>query len=65
MIVGQEHTPPEVWARCAEKRELLRMAAASALKRGADLDPTTRLWAQHWAGQPALAVPLSTGEPTP
>lgn len=63
MIFGPEHTPPESWQRCAEKRELLRLAASAALKRGADLDPTSRLWAQHWAGQPALTAPLGTGDP--
>jgi hypothetical protein len=66
MIFGPEYTPPESWQKCAEKRELFRSAAASALAHSDDgraLHPTTRLWAKHWAAMPALTVPLTSGEP--
>jgi hypothetical protein len=61
-----DYTPPEAWTRCAEKRELLRIAATSALARsrgGKDLIPDARNWAEHWASLPPLAIPLTTGEP--
>lgn len=49
-----------------EQRELMRIAAQSALNRsrgGRDLDPDARRWAQHWAAIPPLGRPLSSGEP--
>lgn len=63
-MTGPEYAPPEAWLRCAEKRELLRVAAQSALDRskgGATLTPKARAWALHWAGMPALRVPLGEG----
>jgi hypothetical protein len=59
-----EYVPPEAWIQCAEKRELLRVAAVSALERsrgGRDLIPDARAWAQHWASMPPLKVPMSDG----
>lgn len=50
----------------AERRELMRIAAQSALNRsrnGRDLDPDARRWAQHWAAIKPLGRPLSSGEP--
>jgi hypothetical protein len=55
---------PEQWTRCAEKVELLRTAAQSALNRsrnGRDLDPEARRWAEHWAAHPRLQRPLGDG----
>lgn len=52
----------------AEQRELMRIAAQSALARsrnGRDLDPDARRWAQHWASIHPLGRPLGTGEPKP
>ena len=57
---------PDVWLKCAERRELIRRAAVSALQRsrnGKDLDPAAYAWALHWAAQEPLATPLTTGEP--
>lgn len=51
-----------------EQRELMRIAAQSALDRsrnGRDLDPDERRWAQHWAAIKPLGRPLGTGEPQP
>lgn len=65
-MTGPEYAPPEAWLRCAEKRELLRIAAKSALARsrdGKDLIPEARAWALHWAGMPALRVPMGDGTP--
>ena len=63
--LSQEPTPAEAQAH-AERRELFRIAGQSALDRsrgGRDLDPDAHRWAQHWASQPKLGRPLSTGEP--
>jgi hypothetical protein len=49
-----------------EQRELMRIAAQSALNRsrnGRDLTPDARQWAQHWASIKPLGRPLSSGEP--
>lgn len=49
-----------------EQRELIRIAATSALFRsrnGRDLDPDARRWAQHWSSIPPLGRPLSDGVP--
>jgi len=49
-----------------EQRELMRIAAQSALDRsrgGRDLDPDARRWATHWASQKPLGRPLSDGAP--
>lgn len=49
-----------------EQRELMRIAAQSALNRsrnGRDLDPDARRWALHWAAIKPLGRPLGTGEP--
>lgn len=50
-----------------EQRELMRIAATSALSRsrnGRDLDPDARRWAQHWSSIPPLGRPLSDGVPS-
>lgn len=47
----------------AERRELFRIAAQSALQRKG-LDPEARAWAESWAAIPPLAGPMGTGEPT-
>ena len=50
----------------AEKDELMRLAAQSALDRsqgGKTLTPEARKWAKHWASIPPLQGPLGTGEP--
>ena len=55
---------PEAWTRCAEKVELLRIAARSALehsKGGARLTPEARRWAEHWAKHPPLQRPMGEG----
>ncbi len=65
-MTDPDYTPPDAWLLCAEKRELLRVAAQSALNRsrgGRDLIPAARAWAEHWAGMPPLEIPLTTGEP--
>lgn len=52
----------------AERRELMRIAARSALERsrgGRDLDADARRWALHWASMPPLGRPLTDGEPVP
>lgn len=49
-----------------EQRELMRVAAQSALNRsrnGRDLSPDARRWASHWAAIPPLGRPLSSGDP--
>lgn len=49
-----------------EQRELMRIAAQSALNRsrnGRDLAPDARRWAQHWASIRPLGRALSSGEP--
>ena len=49
-----------------EQRELMRIAAQSALARsrnGRDLNPDARSWAMHWASLKPLWRPLGTGEP--
>lgn len=49
-----------------EQRELMRIAAQSALNRsrgGRDLTPDARAWATHWASQKPLGRPLSDGVP--
>ncbi len=58
--------PPDSWLRDAEKRELLRIAAQSALDRsrgGRDLIPAARAWAKHWAALPKLNRHLGDGKP--
>ena len=50
-----------------EQRELMRIAAQSALNRsrdGRDLNPDARRWARHWASIKPIGRPLGTGEPT-
>lgn len=50
-----------------EQRELMRIAAQSAMARsrnGRDLEPDARRWAQHWSAIKPLGRPLGTGEPT-
>jgi hypothetical protein len=50
----------------AERNELMRVAAQSALDRsqgGKTLDPDARAWALHWAAIKPLQRPLTTGEP--
>lgn len=50
----------------AEKDELMRIAAQSALDRsqgGKTLTPEARKWAKHWASIKPLQGPLGTGEP--
>jgi hypothetical protein len=49
----------------AERRELFRIAAQSALDRskgGKTLDPEARQWAKRWAAIKPLKGGLSTGE---
>lgn len=49
-----------------EQRELMRIAAQSALNRsrnGRDLSPDARRWASHWAAIPPLGRALSSGSP--
>jgi hypothetical protein len=51
-----------------EQRELMRIAAQSALARsrnGRDLEPDARRWAQHWASIKPLGRPLGDGAPVP
>ena len=50
----------------AEKDELMRIAAQSALDRsngGKTLSPEARAWAKRWAAIKPLQGPLGTGEP--
>lgn len=50
----------------AERNELMRVAAQSALDRsqgGKTLEPDARRWALHWAAIKPLRRPLTTGEP--
>lgn len=57
---------PAAAARIAERHELFRIAAQSALDRsrgGRDLAPDARAWAKHWAAVKPLGRPLSSGEP--
>jgi hypothetical protein len=64
---GSEYTHPDVWLACAERRELLRIAAQSALERsqgGKTLIPDARAWALHWAGMAPLRVPMGPGTET-
>lgn len=64
-MTGPDLVVPDAWLRCAEKRELLRVAAQSALDNsdcGRRPIPKARAWAKHWASQPALRVPLSSGK---
>lgn len=61
-----EFTPPDSWLKCPEKRELMRLAAVSALLHsngGICLFASARSWAQHWASMPVLQQPLSTDAP--
>jgi hypothetical protein len=53
--------PPDAWQRCAEKRELLRIAARGMLQ-NPRLDPLARPFAEHWAAQAPLTAPLTEGE---
>lgn len=49
-----------------EQRELMRIAAQSALNRsrnGRDLSPDARRWATHWAAIRPLGRALSPGDP--
>lgn len=62
MLDLDEYTPPEAWLKCAEKRELLRRAAIGMLE-NPRVDPMSLPFAEHWASQPPLTVPLTTGEP--
>lgn len=64
--MSAEFDYPEVWLRCQERRELIRLAAVSALERsrgGRDLIPEARSWATFWAAQKPLGRPLSDGSP--
>lgn len=57
--------PPDVVRRMAERRELFRIAAQSALdhsQNGKRLSPEAREWARHWASIKPLTGGLSTGE---
>lgn len=57
---------PGILQQQAERNELMRVAAQSALDRsrgGKDLEPDARRWALHWAAMKPLAHPLTTGEP--
>ena len=57
---------PGVAERLAERHELMRVAAQSALDRsrgGKDLEESARRWALHWAAKKPLTVPLTEGEP--
>jgi hypothetical protein len=56
---------PDVADRMAERAELMRIAAVSALQRsrnGKDLDEHARKWAFFWAARLPLGRRLSTGE---
>jgi hypothetical protein len=62
-----DHAYPDVEKRLAERAELFRIAAVSALQRsrnGRDLDEHARAWAFWWAARPPLGVPLSEGVPS-
>lgn len=57
---------PDVVRALEERRELMRLAAQSALDRsrnGQSLDPEARSWAQQWAAIKPLMRPFLTGEP--
>lgn len=57
---------PGIRQQQEERRELMRVAAQSALDRsqgGKTLDPDARAWALHWAAIAPLQRPLTTGEP--
>ncbi len=56
---------PASWLACPEKRELLRIACANALRRngGEHLTAAGREFAQTWASEPPLGRPLSDGAP--
>lgn len=57
---------PDVERTIAERNELMRIAAQSALDRsngGRSLDPEARRWALHWAAIEPLGRPLSSGAP--
>ena len=50
----------------AERDEMMRIAAVSALRRsnnGRSLDQQARRWALHWSSIKPLNRPLSSGEP--
>jgi hypothetical protein len=64
-VNGPDHYP-DVVKRAEEQRELMRIAAQSALDRsngGKTLPPEARAWAEHWARIPPLRRPLGTGDP--
>lgn len=65
-MIGEEITQDPVALRAlAERRELFRIAAQSALDRskgGKTLDPDARRWAVRWASIKPLNGGLSTGE---
>lgn len=56
---------PETERACAERRELMRLAAARIVQRyesGDDVDPETLEWAEHFVRVvPALAGGVSEG----
>ena len=57
---------PDQAERMAERLELFRIAAQSALDRsqgGKTLSPDARRWALHWSRVKPLGRPLGTGEP--
>ncbi len=57
---------PDVATRMAERNELMRIAAVSALDRsrgGRDLTPEALRWARAWSALKPLGRPLGTGEP--
>ena len=74
-----ETDPKQAWAQVnlaeqpievnrADRRELLRIAAQSALDRsqgGRTLIPDARAWAKHWAGMAPLLVPMGPGNLEP
>jgi hypothetical protein len=58
-------THPGAAERQAERDELMRIAAQSALNRskgGQTLDPEARAWAVHWSRIKPLGRSLSSGE---
>jgi hypothetical protein len=60
LMPGPDLLTPEAWLRCAERRELLRIAAANVLK-NPRADAHTRAWAEPIARWPALTTPLTEG----
>ena len=56
---------PETERACAERRELMRLAAARIVKRyenGEDVEPETLAWAEHFVRVvPPLGAPLTEG----